>query len=67
MFKAVRVVTRENFATWMRYVRRLPKETQAVFVNSALEIKDKKAWIIVHPSFVTWARENQYMFAGLKG
>lgn len=67
MFKAVRVVTRENFATWMRYVRRLPKESQAVFINSALELKDKKQWIIVHPSFVTWARENQYMFAGLKG
>lgn len=67
MFKAVRVITRENFATWMRYVRRLPKEAQAVFVNSALEHPGKKQWIIVHPSFVTWARENQYMFAGLKG
>ena len=67
MFKATAAVTRENFATWMRYVRRMPKETQAVFINSLLELKDKKAWAMVHPSFVTWARENQYMFAGLKG
>jgi len=36
-------------------------------INSLLELKDKKAWAMVHPSFVTWARENQYMFAGLKG
>jgi hypothetical protein len=67
MFKATAAVTRDNFATWMRYVRRMPKETQAVFINSLLELKDKKAWAMVHPSFVTWARENQYMFAGLKG
>jgi hypothetical protein len=66
MFKAVSVVTRESFATWLRYVKRMPKETQAVFINSLLEVKDKKSWAIVHPSFVTWARENQYMFAGLK-
>jgi hypothetical protein len=66
MFKAVAVVSRDNFATWMRYVKRMPKETQAVFINSLLEVRDKKAWAIVHPSFVTWARENQYMFAGLK-
>jgi hypothetical protein len=51
----------------MRYVRRLPKEVQAVFINSILEVKDKKSWVLTHPSFVTWARENQYMFAGLKG
>ena len=67
MFKATAAATRENFANWMRYVRRMPKETQAVFINSLLELKDKKAWAMVHPSFVTWARENQYMFAGLKG
>jgi len=67
MFKAVAAVNREVFATWMRYVRRMPKESQAVFVNSLLEDKAKKAWAMVHPSFVTWARENQYMFAGLKG
>ncbi len=66
MFKAVRVITRENFATWMRYVRRMPKEAQAVFINTALEDKAKKAWMLTHPSFVSWARENQYMFAGLK-
>jgi hypothetical protein len=66
MFKAVAVVNRDNFATWMRYVKRMPKETQAVFINSLLEIKTKKDWAIIHPSFVTWARENQYMFAGLK-
>lgn len=66
MFKAVAVVNRDSFGTWMRYVRRMPKETQAVFINSLLEVKDKKSWAITHPSFVTWARENQYMFAGLK-
>jgi len=66
-FKAVSVSTRETFATWLRYIKRLPKETQAVFINSILEIPLKKAWVMSHPSFVTWARENQYMFAGLKG
>jgi hypothetical protein len=66
-FKAVAVSTRDTFATWMRYIKRMPKETQAVFINSILEIPVKKAWVMSHPAFVTWARENQYMFAGLKG
>jgi hypothetical protein len=66
-FKGVSVCTRESFAVWLRYIKRMPKETQAVFINSLLEIRDKKQWAMAHPSFVTWARENQYMFAGLKG
>jgi hypothetical protein len=66
-FKGVMVCTRESFAVWLRYVKRMPKETQAVFINSLLEISAKKQWAMAHPSFVTWARENQYMFAGLKG
>ena len=66
-FKGVAVCTRESFAVWLRYIKRMPKETQAVFINSLLEIRDKKQWAMAHPSFVTWARENQYMFAGLKG
>jgi len=66
-FKAVSACTRETFATWLRYIKRMPKETQAVFVNTILENRVKKDWVLVHPSFVTWARENQYMFAGLKG
>jgi hypothetical protein len=51
----------------MRYVRRFPKEGQALFINNLMENQAKKDWSLVHPSFVTWARENQYMFAGLKG
>jgi hypothetical protein len=66
-FKAVSVCTRETFATWLRYIKRMPKETQAVFVNTILENRVKKDWVLVHPAFVTWARENQYMFSGLKG
>jgi hypothetical protein len=66
-FKGVAVVTRDTYAPWMRFVRRMPKETQAVFINSLLEVREKKQWAMSHPSFVTWARENQYMFAGLKG
>jgi len=66
-FKAVALCTRETFAVWLRYVKRMPKEAQAVFINMALESKAKRGWVLVHPAFVTWARENQYMFAGLKG
>jgi AAA domain (dynein-related subfamily) len=67
VFKAVAVATKDNFATWMRYIKRMPKEVQAVFINSLLEVQTKKSWAMTHPTFVTWARENQYMFAGLKG
>lgn len=66
-FKGVTVCTRDTFAVWMRFVKRLPKETQALFINSLLDLQHKKDWAISHPSFVSWARENQYMFAGLKG
>jgi hypothetical protein len=66
-FKAVSVCARDTFATWLRYIKRMPKETQAVFVNTILENRVKKDWVLVHPAFVTWARENQYMFSGLKG
>lgn len=65
-FKGVAVVTRDTYAPWMKYVRRMPKETQALFINSLLEIQQKKEWVMSHPAFVAWARENQYMFAGLK-
>ena len=67
MFKAVTAAKRENFGVWMRYVKRMPKETQALFINSLLEVRTQKAWALAHPAFVSWARENQYMFAGLKG
>ena len=67
LFKAVQASSRDTFGTWMRYVRRFPKEGQALFINNILEIVAKKDWAIAHPAFVTWARENQYMFAGLKG
>ncbi len=67
VFKAVQAVDKESFATWLRYVKRMPKEVQAVFINSILEVKIKKQWVMSHPAFVAWARENQYMFAGLKG
>jgi len=67
MFKAVQAATRDTYGTWMRFVRRFPKEAQALFINQLLENTAKKQWAMVHPSFVTWARENQYMFAGLKG
>jgi len=66
-FKAVSNTTRDTFATWFRYIKRMPKEAQAVFINTLLENRAKKDWALTHPSFVTWARENQYMFAGLKG
>ena len=66
-FKATTACTRETFGTWMRFIRRLPKEAQALFINAILEIREKKAWVMSHPAFVAWARENQYMFAGLKG
>jgi hypothetical protein len=67
MFKAVTATKRDTFGTWMRYVKRMPKEAQALFINSLLEVKTQKAWALAHPAFVSWARENQYMFAGLKG
>jgi hypothetical protein len=67
MFKAVTAAKRENFGVWMRYIKRMPKEAQALFINSLLEVRSQKAWALAHPSFVSWARENQYMFAGLKG
>ena len=67
VFKAVQIASKENFSTWMRYIKRMPKEVQAVFINTILETKSKKDWILTHPTFVAWARENQYMFAGLKG
>lgn len=67
LFKAVQASQRDTFGTWMRYVRRFPKEGQALFINNLMENQAKKDWSLVHPSFVTWARENQYMFAGLKG
>ena len=67
VFKATQIASKDNYATWMRYIKRMPKEVQAVFINSILEMPSKKAWVMTHPTFVTWARENQYMFAGLKG
>jgi len=52
---------------WMKYVRRLPKEAQAMFARSALKDSYKHHRIVTRSEeFSTWVRDNATLFMGDK-
>jgi len=51
----------------MKYVRRLPKEAQAMFARSALKDSYKHHRIVTRSEeFSTWVRDNATLFMGDK-
>ena len=61
-FNALQRMDRANVAKWFDYMKRTPKELQSVFCLSAMKSTDKKQLLMTSAPFVTWMRENQYLF-----
>ena len=61
-FNALQKIERESIGKWFDYMKRTPKELQSVFCLSAMKSDSKKALVMTSNPFVTWMRENQYLF-----
>lgn len=61
-FSAVQRVDRETIGKFFDYLKRTPKELQSVFCLTGMKNDDKKKLFLTSQSFVTWMRENQYLF-----
>jgi hypothetical protein len=61
-FNALQRIDRETIGKWFEYMKRTPKELQSVFCLSAMKSETKKSLVMTSAPFVTWMRENQYLF-----
>ena len=61
-FNALQKIDRNNIGKWFDYMKRTPKELQSVFCLSAMKSDSKKSLMMTSAPFVTWMRENQYLF-----
>jgi hypothetical protein len=61
-FGALQRIDRATIGKWFEYLKRTPKELQSVFCLSASKHPEKKQILVTSGSFVTWMRENQYLF-----
>jgi hypothetical protein len=61
-FGAIQKIDRNNISKWFEYLKRTPKELQSVFCLSTSKNEAKKQILFTSGSFVTWMRENQYLF-----
>jgi hypothetical protein len=61
-FSAVQRVDRDSIGQFFEYLKRTPKELQSVFCLTGMKNDDKKKLFLTSMSFVTWMRENQYLF-----
>lgn len=59
-FTAIGRVNRDTIDTWMIYMNRLPKETQALFSMQAVKT-DKRPDLLKNKDFLKWAIENNYL------
>ena len=61
-FNALQRIDRASVGKWFEYMKRTPKELQSVFCLSAMKSDSKKQLLMTSAPFVTWMRENQYLF-----
>ena len=56
------VRTKEQFNAWFTYMKRLSKETQAMFVLQAREVKALERLLRTQKAYNEWALENKHIF-----
>jgi hypothetical protein len=61
-YGAMQRIDRGNIGAWFEYLKRTPKELQSVFCLSTSKHPEKKQILMTSGAFVTWMRENQYLF-----
>ena len=61
-YGAMQRIDRANIGKWFEYLKRTPKELQSVFCLSTSKHPEKKQILMTSGAFITWMRENQYLF-----
>ena len=61
-YGAMQRIDRANISKWFEYLKRTPKELQSVFCLSTSKHPEKKQILMTSGAFITWMRENQYLF-----
>jgi hypothetical protein len=61
-FGAVMRIDNKNIGKWFEYLKRCPKELQSIFCLTASKNPQKKDVLFSSSAFVTWARDNAYLF-----
>lgn len=64
-FKALQSIDKEWVGAWLTYMKRLPNEAQALFINgvrAASYNNDKRAVVMNHPQFTDYIHANSYLF-----
>ena len=61
-YSALQRIERDTVGKFFEYLKRTPKELQSVFCLSGLKNEKKKTILATSTPFVTWMRENQYLF-----
>jgi hypothetical protein len=59
--RAITRTTADILDPVMVYIKRLPMELQAVFVNQLLRIKSKSAFAALNDGFTRWVIDNNWM------
>lgn len=59
--KAAMRVERHTFDAWMTYMKRLPKESQALFAKSVMR-SNNKALAATHQAYSDWTVDNMWIF-----
>lgn len=62
VYSALSWVEPKTLAPLMVYLKRLPKEAQALFCSASLRHAGKAAVIASDPAFGNWMKENNYLF-----
>jgi hypothetical protein len=58
--------TKETLTPIVKYIKRLPRESQAVFGTSLYKLKDKRDIAIRNREFAEWAVQNHWMLPDVK-
>lgn len=61
VFKCISKFEKDTLNPVMTYLKRLPKEMQAIFVNRTMQTKNKNVIAALDPQFTQWVRENHWM------
>ena len=64
VMRALHNIDKSNFQNWMTYMRRMPKEVQALFAKSVMNPKcPKQSVAATNDPFVKWVHENGYIYS----
>jgi hypothetical protein len=64
--QAMMRTAKDNLTAIVKYVKRLPRESQAVFGTSLYKLKDKRDIAIRNREFAEWAVQNHWMLPDVK-